>query len=64
MSADGYVTFIDRIRDCIRRRAENISAADIETTVGSLPGVMEAVAFAVPSDIEGGEDEIMLMYYK
>jgi len=25
-----------------------------------LPGVTEVAAFAVPSDIEGGEDEIML----
>lgn len=60
MSAGGEVTFIDRIKDCIRRRGENISASDIETAMTSLAGVAEAAAFAVPSQIKGGEDEIML----
>ncbi len=60
MSRDGYITFIDRIKDCIRRRGENISAADIETSLSALPGVAEVAAFAVASDIKGGEDEIML----
>ncbi|GAY24029.1 MULTISPECIES: AMP-binding protein [Sphingobium] len=59
MDADGYVTFVDRIKDCIRRRGENISATDIERTLAELPGVKEVAAFAVPSDIPGGEDEIM-----
>ena len=60
MDQDGYVTFIDRIKDCIRRRGENISAADIEASMARLPGVAEVAAFAVPSDVRGGEDEIML----
>jgi crotonobetaine/carnitine-CoA ligase len=60
MDIDGYVTFVDRIKDCIRRRGENISAADIEAGFLSLAGVAEIAAFAVPSDIDGGEDEIML----
>lgn len=60
MSADGYVTFVDRIKDCIRRRGENISATDIEAIFARLEGVAEIAAFAVPSDIEGGEDEIMI----
>lgn len=59
MDTEGYVTFIDRIKDCIRRRGENISATDIERTLAELPGVREVAAFAVPSDIPGGEDEIM-----
>lgn len=60
MDADGYVTFIDRIKDCIRRRGENISATDIEAGFGALPGVAEIAAYAVPSSLDGGEDEIML----
>jgi crotonobetaine/carnitine-CoA ligase len=59
MDADGYVTFVDRIKDCIRRRGENISAADIEAALSELPDVVEIAAYAVPSDIPGGEDEIM-----
>jgi crotonobetaine/carnitine-CoA ligase len=60
MDEDGYVTFIDRIKDCIRRRGENISATDIEAAFEKLPGVSEIAAFPVTSGIEGGEDEIML----
>ena len=59
MDADGYVTFVDRIKDCIRRRGENISATDIEACLAELPGVDQVAAFAVPADIAGGEDEIM-----
>jgi crotonobetaine/carnitine-CoA ligase len=60
MDADGYVYFVDRIKDCIRRRGENISAADIEASFIDLPGLAEVAAYAVPSEIAGGEDEIML----
>lgn len=59
IDADGYVTFVDRIKDCIRRRGENISAADIEAVLMQLPGVAEVAAYAVPSGLPGGEDEIM-----
>lgn len=60
MEPDGHITFIDRIKDCIRRRGENISATDIESAFTSLPGVAEIAVYAVSSGIEGGEDEIML----
>jgi crotonobetaine/carnitine-CoA ligase len=60
IDADGYVYFIDRIKDCIRRRGENISATDIEVSFADLPGIAEIAAYPVPSDIPGGEDEIML----
>lgn len=60
MDATGLVTFIDRIKDCIRRRGENISATQVEDIVLELPGVVEVAAYAVPSDIPGGEDEVML----
>jgi carnitine-CoA ligase len=60
MEADGYVTFVDRIKDCIRRRGENISATDIESAFETIKGVSEIAAFPVSSGIDGGEDEIML----
>jgi crotonobetaine/carnitine-CoA ligase len=60
MDASGLVTFIDRIKDCIRRRGENISATEVEDIVRELPGVAEVAAYAVPSDLPGGEDEVML----
>lgn len=60
MQADGLITFVDRIKDCIRRRGENISASEVEEVVATLPGIEEVAAYAVPSDVPGGEDEIML----
>ena len=60
MDETGLVTFIDHIKDCIRRRGENISATEVEGVVSKLAGVKEVAAYPVPSDIPGGEDEIML----
>lgn len=60
MREDGLITFVDRIKDCIRRRAENISATEIEQVVAALPHVSEVAAYAVPSNLPGGEDEVML----
>lgn len=60
MQADGLITFVDRIKDCIRRRGENISATEVEEVVAGLPGIKEVAAYAVPSDVPGGEDEVML----
>jgi crotonobetaine/carnitine-CoA ligase len=60
MDQDGYVIFLDRIKDCIRRRGENISSFEVEAAIGRFPGVKEVAAYAVPSTIEGAEDEVML----
>ena len=60
MDADGHITFVDRIKDCIRRRGENISALNIEASFLDLAGIAEIAAYGVPSSIAGGEDEIML----
>jgi len=53
---DGYFHFVDRIKDCIRRRGENISSFEIEKIINSHPKVLESAAVAVPSEL--GEDEI------
>jgi len=58
--ADGLITFVDRTKDCIRRRGENIAATEVEAAIGQLSGVEEVAAYPVPSSIPGGEDELML----
>lgn len=56
MDSEGYFFFVDRIKDCIRRRGENISSFDIEKIINSHPSVLETAAIAVPSEL--GEDEV------
>jgi crotonobetaine/carnitine-CoA ligase len=54
----GYIYFVDRKKDAIRRRGENISSAEVEAAVNTHPAVLESAAVAVPADI--GEDEVKI----
>lgn len=54
---DGYFKFLDRIKDSIRRRGENISSYEVEQVVNSHPAIAEVAAYAVPSEL--AEDEVM-----
>ncbi|MFT5116075.1 MAG: crotonobetaine/carnitine-CoA ligase, partial [Parasphingorhabdus sp.] len=62
MDAEGYVFFVDRIKDCIRRRGENISSYQIETCIAEHPAIDEVAAYAVPSEISGDDEEIMIAF--
>ncbi len=55
---DGEHYFVDRAKDYIRRRGENISSFEVEQAVSAYPGVSSVAAVAVPSDV--GEDEVMI----
>lgn len=55
--ADGTFFFVDRLKDVIRRRGENISSFELEGEICAYPAVREAVAVAVPS--EHGEDDVL-----
>jgi crotonobetaine/carnitine-CoA ligase len=56
VDADGNYYFVDRIKDAIRRRGENISSFEVEALVNQHPDVVESAALAVPS--EYSEDEV------
>jgi crotonobetaine/carnitine-CoA ligase len=56
--ADGWFYFVDRLRDTIRRRGENISSFEVETLVAEHPAVRECAAIGVPADL--GEDEVLV----
>ncbi|WP_332609815.1 AMP-binding protein [Achromobacter sp. ESBL13] len=55
--ADGTFFFVDRLKDVIRRRGENISSFELEGEICAHPDVREAVAVAVPS--VHSEDEVL-----
>ncbi|MGW4075626.1 AMP-binding protein [Streptomyces asiaticus] len=55
---DGYFYFIDRKKDALRRRGENISSHEIESVLLACPGVLAAAAIGTPSEL--GEDEVLV----
>ena len=54
---DGTYFFVDRMKDAIRRRGENISSFEVEAEVAAFPAVAEVAVYAVPGEI--AEDEVM-----
>ncbi len=56
--ADGNYMFVDRLKDVIRRRGENISSFEVEADVLANSEIVECAAVAVPA--ETAEDEIFL----
>ncbi|GHF14014.1 ATP-dependent acyl-CoA ligase [Kordiimonas sediminis] len=55
---EGYFYFVDRKKDALRRRGENISSFEVEQGVNAHPCVLESAAVAVKSEL--GEDEVMI----
>jgi crotonobetaine/carnitine-CoA ligase len=56
---DGYLFFVDRKADYLRRRGENISSMEVERIVMRHPAIADAVVFGVPSPVT--EDDLMLV---
>jgi crotonobetaine/carnitine-CoA ligase len=53
---DGFITFVDRKKDALRRRGENVSSMEVEAALLGLPAVERAAVCAVPSELT--EDDI------
>lgn len=56
--AEGHFFFVDRMKDAIRRRGENISSFEVEAEVCAHPDIAEAAAVAVPSEVS--EDDVLV----
>jgi crotonobetaine/carnitine-CoA ligase len=54
----GRLHYVDRIKDCIRRRGENISSFEIEQVLNAHPGVAESAVVGIKVAGAGGEDEV------
>ena len=63
MDEDGYIFFMDRVKDYIRRRGENISSFEVENLISTHPNIEESAAIAVKLDEQGrhSEDELMIV---
>ncbi len=53
---EGFLTFVDRKKDALRRRGENVSSVQLEQAIIAHPKVAEAAIVAVPSPMT--EDDI------
>jgi carnitine-CoA ligase len=58
VDGDGWYYFVDRMRDTIRRRGENISSFEVETLVAEHPDVAECAAVGVPAPL--GDDDVLV----
>lgn len=61
MDADGHLFFAGRKKDAIRRRGENISAFEIEEVLHDHPGISEAVAVGVPSELTEEDVKVVIV---
>ena len=58
LDADGYLYFVDRKKEAIRRRGENISAYEVELILSRHPDILEVAAIPVASEMS--EDDVMV----
>jgi crotonobetaine/carnitine-CoA ligase len=56
VNEDGWFYFVDRLKDTLRRRGENISSFEVEALVGQHPDVEQVAVIGVPSELS--EDEV------
>ena len=59
LDSEQNLTYVDRLKDSLRRRGENISSVELEAVVMRHPAVLEAAAVGVPSQL--GEDDVLLI---
>jgi crotonobetaine/carnitine-CoA ligase len=52
MDENGYLAFMDRKKEMIKTKGENVAAAEVERALNEHPGVLESAAIGVP-DPEG-----------
>lgn len=52
---DGFLYFVDRIKDVIRRSGEMVSSAELESVIGGDLRVKEVAVVPIPDDIRGEE---------
>ena len=51
VTEDGFVVFVDRKKDAVRRRGENVSTQELEAAISQHPAIAEVAVHAVPSAV-------------
>jgi crotonobetaine/carnitine-CoA ligase len=58
LDEDGFIYFVDRKKDALRRRGENISSFEMEKILYGHPALRDVAVHAVASDV--GEDDVKI----
>jgi carnitine-CoA ligase len=58
--ARGFLYFLGRKKDIVRRSGENVAATEVEDVLRSHPGVREAVVLPVADDLRGEEIKALI----
>jgi crotonobetaine/carnitine-CoA ligase len=56
LDGDGFLSFVDRKKDYLRRRGENISSFEMERVFHGHPAIKDVAVHSVPSDVS--EDDV------
>ncbi|MGE0388288.1 MAG: AMP-binding protein [Gammaproteobacteria bacterium] len=54
--AEGWYYFVDRLKDSIKRRGENVSSFEVEQAIAAHPAVLECAVVAAPGEIAGDQE--------
>jgi crotonobetaine/carnitine-CoA ligase len=63
LDADGFITFIDRKKDAVRRRGENVSSFQLEMAIAAHPAVSAVAVTAVPSGLSDDDIKASLVLH-
>ena len=58
---DGFIRFVDRKKDAVRRRGENVSSQELEAAISMHPAIAEVAAHAVPSAATDDDIKVWLV---
>lgn len=61
LDEEGYFTFVERLKNAIRRGGENIAAFEVETLLKRHPAVADCAVLGVPDEVLGQEVKVVVV---
>ena len=61
LDEEGYLYFVDRKKDVIRRRGENVSSLEVEEVLKKEPRVLDCAVIGVPSELAEEEVKVFVV---
>ncbi len=62
--SDGWLYFVDRAKDAMRRRGENVSSFEVEQAFRKHPAVTDCAAYGITSSLTEDEIAVALVLHK